>query len=310
VKRRRVLISGASGLVGLTLALEAAKEHEVYGVVNQRALKTNAFSVQQVDLLAPGAAEQLFETVQPDWMIHCAALANLEACEAQPEYARQVNAQLPGRLASLAARGNVRFMHISTVGVFDGQRGNYGEGDPPFPLSVYARTKLEGEYAVAQANARAVVARINLFGWSLTGRRSLAEFFVYNLAAGKAVKGFTDVFFCPLLVNDLARILLEMLDKNLSGLYHVFSADCISKYDFGVQIARQFNLNESLITACSVEEGGLVAARAPRLTMRTEKLVAALGHELPSVAQGIQRLYELYLQGYAQRIRQMMERDT
>ena len=64
----------------------------------------------------------------------------------------------------------------------------------------------------------AIIARVNLFGWSPSGRRSLAEFFFNNLNAGKRVMGFTDVYFCPLLANDLGRILLRMLALKLSGL--------------------------------------------------------------------------------------------
>ncbi len=65
--------------------------------------------------------------------------------------------------------------------------------------------------------------------------------------------GFTDVFFCPLLANDLGRIFLKMLEPDLSGLYHVVGSECLSKYEFGLRIARRFGLDESLIppTRCS-----------------------------------------------------------
>ena len=95
-------------------------------------------------------------------------------------------------------------MHVSTDAVFDGQAAATTEQDTPNPLSIYARTKLDGERGVAEANPDAIIARVNLYGWSLSGRRSLAEFFFNNLSAGKRVKGFTDVYFCPLLANDLA----------------------------------------------------------------------------------------------------------
>ena len=83
----RILVTGASGLLGLNLALEAARQHTVFGTVNSNTLNTNAFSVLQVDLLAPGAVERLLEQTQPEWVIHCAALANLDACEANPPLA-------------------------------------------------------------------------------------------------------------------------------------------------------------------------------------------------------------------------------
>lgn len=298
----RILLTGTGGLLGLNLALENARNHKVFGV-DRLPIKTDVFTVFQADLLQPDVLERLFEQTRPDWVIHCAALADLEACEANPSLAQQLNAELPGEIAALVSRRGARLVHISTDAVFDGQRGNYTEEDTPNPLSTYARTKLDAERAVAQANPEAVITRVNMFGWSASGKRSLAEFFVYNLQAGKPVKGFTDVYFCPLLVNDLAHILVEMLEKDLHGLYHVFSSECISKYDFGKRIAIQFNLDSGLIAPASVNQSGLQATRAPLLTMDTTKLSGALGRSLPRIAPAIERFYELYKQGYPQKIR-------
>ncbi len=305
----RILITGVSGLLGLNLALSATTEaggnHVVFGTVKEHLLKTDRFTVIQCDLLSPGAMERLLEQTQPDWVIHCAALANLDACEAAPAQARKLNSELPAQLASHVARGGARLVHISTDAVFDGLRGDYREEDPVNPRSVYARTKWEGEQAVLQANPEAIVARVNLFGWSLSGQRSLAEFFFNNLSAGKEVMGFTDVYFCPLLANDLALILLRMLARGLTGLYHVVSPQCTSKYEFGVALARRFGLNERLIKPVSVAQAGLIAARSPNLRLRSDKLAAALGEVLPDWSSGIERFYQLYLQGYPQSLRAM-----
>ena len=304
----RILITGASGLLGLNLSLESAKEHTVFGQVNNHPLHTEAFTTIKTDLLTPDAVQRLLEQTQPDWVIHCAAMANIDACETDPWQARQMNTEVPRKLAELVARGGARLLHVSTDAVFDGKRGNYSEEDAPNPLSVYALTKLDGEHAVAQANPQAIIARVNLYGWSLSGKRSLAEFFFYNLQAGKPVMGFTDVFFCPLLTNDLAYIFLRMLATDLSGLYHIVSRECISKYDFGVRIAQRFGLNEDLITPTSVNEGGLAAARAPKLTLRSEKISQALGLTLPNISAGLEYFYTLYQQDYPQRLKQLGSR--
>ncbi len=305
----RILVTGASGLLGLNLALSAAGQaggsHLVYGTVKDHPLKTGAFTTIQTDLRITGAVEKLLEQTQPDWVIHCAAMANVDACEADPEQARQLNSELPEELARHVARGGARLVHISTDAVFDGQKGEYTEQDIPNPLGTYARTKLEGEHRVAAANPAAIIARVNLFGWSISGSRSLGEFFINSLSEGVHVRGFTDVFFCPLLANHIAPILLQMLEKQLSGLYHVVSRECVSKYEFGVRIARRFGLDESLIAPSSVAEAGLTARRSPNLTMRTEKLAAALGAPPPDLSTGIDGFYTLYQQGYPQKIRRL-----
>ena len=313
----RILIPGASGLLGLNMAVEAARirqpdgkaggsrSHSVTGVVNGHPLRTGEFEVMTADLLLPGAVERLIEKTKPDWVINCAALAIVDACEANPSLAYRLNVELPQDLAMHVARGGARMVHISTDAVFDGQRGNYTEDDAPNPLSVYARTKLEGEQAVADANPEAIIARVNLFGWSLSGKRSLAEWFFYNLQAGTPVKGFTDVYFCPLLANDLAHLLLKMLHLGMEGLYHVVSGECLSKYAFGIELARRFGLDERLIAPASVSQAGLIAARSPRLTLSSAKLVRDLGEDIPSASTGLDRFYTLYQQGYPQFIKQL-----
>ncbi len=302
----RILITGASGLLGLNLGVEFAKKHTVYGQVNTHPLRTDVFRVIDTDLLAPHAVQRLLERTQPEWVIHCAAMANIDACEADPGQAREINTELPGKLAEHVARGGARLLHVSTDAVFDGQRGGYSEEDNPNPLNVYAQTKLEGERAVAKANPEAIIARVNLFGWSLSGKRSLGEFFFYNLKASKRVMGFTDVFFCPMLANDLANIFLRMLASGLKGLYHVVSSECNSKHQFGVEIARRFGLDESLISPTSVYEGRLVASRSPNLTLKTDKISQALKFSsseiLPNISTGVEHFYTLFQQGYPQEL--------
>ena len=302
----RVLITGASGLLGANVALEAAGAgHEVVGVRHSSPLQTDAFTTLSVDLLDEDAIGGLIERVRPEWVIHCAAIADLEACEQQPELARRLNSEVPGILAEKCREGGarqraVRLLHVSTDAVFDGQKGDYVETDEPNPQNVYAETKLAGERAVAAADPDALVARVNLFGYSPSGKRSLAEHFLYNLIAGNDLKGFTDVFFCPLLVNDIAGIFFRMLEARLSGLYHVFSSECVSKHDFGVRIAERFGLDAGLIEPISVEEFGLAAARSPNLTMVTHKLSTALGAPLPALSPMMDRFWALYRQGYPQ----------
>jgi len=299
----RILVTGASGLLGVNLALEAMREHEVTGV-DRGKFKSAPFQVIKADLLHRNVINSMLDEIHPDWLINCAALANLEDCEEYPDRARILNAEIPGELANACAQRNISFVHLSTDAVFDGTKeGLYTEDDAPNPQGVYAQTKLDGEHAVLQANPQAVVARVNFYGWSLGGKRSLGEFFVNNLSAGKYVNGFTDVIFCPMLVNHTARLLLVMLEKNLSGLYHLVGAQAMSKYQFGVEVARRFGLKESHISPKSVEGSGLTAPRSHNLWLSIHKLSTDLGCEIPEFSTGLDEFYTQYQHGYPQKIR-------
>lgn len=304
----RILVTGASGLLGLNFAQAVdGKHHQVTGVANTAPNIRVNFRYLQAELTEPGIIEKLLDAEKPDLILHTAALANMEACEGNPQLADEVNGVLPGRIAEAASRHNIQMIHISTDAVFDGVRGNYSETDIPNPLSVYARTKWEGEKAVTSANSQALVARVNFYGWSMSGTRSLAEFFVNHLAAGKTVKGFTDVLFCPLMVLDLADLLLETAEKKLHGIYHLVGAKAMSKYEFGSAIARTFGFDPALIIPASVSDGGLVAARSLNLSLNTEKITQALGHRLPDFEAGLDRFHAQYLAGYPQRIQALAQ---
>ena len=299
----RLLVLGASGLLGINLAIEAMREHEVIGV-DRGKLKSAPFQVLQADILKMDEINSALDATHPNWLINCAALANLELCEADPVQARNLNTDLPGELATLCVKRNIHFVHISTDSVFDGTRaGVYTEEDEPNPPGIYSQTKLDGERVVEQANPQAIIARVNFYGWSLGGRRSLAEFFVNNLSEGKSVKGFTDIIFCPMWVNHLSRTLIEMLEKNLNGLYHVVGAQAMSKYQFGVEVARRFGLRENLISPESVASSELTAKRSHNLWLSIHKLSTDLGHEIPSFSTGLAEFYTQFQTGYPQKIR-------
>ncbi len=299
----KILITGASGLLGLNFAQEIMTSHELVAV--DRGKLVNApFRILKSDLLAPGAVDSALDSVRPDWLVNCAALADLDSCEDNPDLAHRLNTDLPAQFAKACKARGISLVHISTDAVFDGRAITfYTEEDAPNPLSVYARTKLEGEQAVLAENPDAIVARVNFYGWSLSGRRSLAEFFFNNLSGQKSMSGFTDVRFCPMLVNDTARILVKMLGKGLHGLYHVVGPQAMSKYHFGVEIARRFRFKESEISPKSINTSSLIAKRSNFLCLSINKLCTDLDEVPPEFSTGLNEFYTQFQQGYPQKIR-------
>ena len=299
----KLLITGSSGLLGLNLALEAMATHEVVGV-DRAKLKSPPFPVVAADLLGPGEVDRVLDEARPDAIIHCAALADLEACESDPELARTLNAGLPRALAKASHARGLQMVQISTDAVFDGTKsGSYVEEDAPHPISVYAKTKLDGERGVLEEHPEAIVARVNFYGWSLSGRRSLAEFFFHNLTNNKSITGYTDVIFCPMHVSHLGGVLLAMLAKKMSGLYHAVGPEPMSKYRFGIEIARRFGLNDGEISPRSIHTSTLIAQRANNLYLSTDKLSTALGTVLPSFSTGLDLFYQQAELGYPQKLR-------
>lgn len=283
----RLLITGASGLLGTHLVLEARDALDVVAVSHRTALAEDGLKSVQIDLLQPEATDELFEHYAPDWVVNCAALTDVDACEQDPEGASALNRDMPEKLARAAGSRGVKFVHISTDAVFDGKSGDYTENSIPVPVNEYGRSKLEGEQAVLAADPRALVLRTNFFGWSPGPKIGLFEWFYRGLDAGEPRPGFSDVFVSMLSARHLAEWILRLLRSDLHGLYHLASSDCVSKYDFGRLIAEVFSFQADLIHPISVDQAGLQAARPKNLCLSTRKICQNTGSDLPTVREGV-----------------------
>jgi dTDP-4-dehydrorhamnose reductase len=302
----KLLVTGASGLLGLNLSLKAfSLGYEVKGLVHSHELHNTPFLIERVDLTRCDFEELLLD-YNPALIINCSALADIDMAEANPETAYQINKNAPGQMSLMALRHNIKFIHISTDAVFDGTSGNYVEEDLPNPLNIYAQSKLEGEKLVIYNNPQAIVARVNFYGWSLSGKRSLAEFFFNNLSQGNTINGFNDVFFCPLYVGHLSEILLEMARLKLYGLFHVVSRESLSKYKFGLMIADRFGFDPGIIKSNSIETAGLKATRSSRLTLSVDKVEKELDIRMPNQEEGMDYFYRDFLSGWREKLKACM----
>jgi dTDP-4-dehydrorhamnose reductase len=267
---------------------------EVVGVSYRHAVPVGGVRHLQVDLTQPAAAEDLLATVQPDWVVHCAALTDVDWCEEHPGETERVNVEMSAHLARAARQQGSRFVFISTDAVFDGARGWYEEDDPPAPINVYAKSKWAAETVVRSVSASSLIVRTTFYGWHLqTAGLSLGEWIISRLESHQLVSAFVDVIFSPLLVTDLGAMLLAMMERKLQGVYHVAASEACSKYAFAVQVAEVFGLDRRLVQPTSVNQAGLRAPRPGNTSLQTHKVCRASGVRMPDVRSGIERFQEL-----------------
>ncbi len=302
----RVLVTGASGLLGANVVLQAAARHQVLAVYHRHAIRANGWQAVRADLSRPGEAARLLEDWKPHWVIHCAAEADVDRCEREPERAMALNCDMARWVAEACRRAGARLAHISTDAVFSGQGHGYREEDVPQPINIYGHSKLAGERAVARACPEALIVRTNFYGWGPGTKLSLAEWFLTRLQAGERCGGFSDVYVTLILVTHLAGFLLQMLERGLQGLFHVVGADCVSKFEFGRRLAGVFGLDPALIDPISVDELRLAAARPKGLCLQGDRLAQALGVRLPGLDEGLQTLRHQQQAGYARQVRALL----
>lgn len=299
----RLLITGASGLLGANLVLDAHKEHDVIAVYHRHPIELEGVQSESADLSQPGIAKELFDRFQPEFVIHCAADTSIDELESNPELAFQMNREMAGNVAEAAKETGAKLVHISTDAVFDGRSESYRENDPTEPVNVYGKSKLAGEQAVQAVCPEALIIRTNIFGWNAQPKTSLAEWFLEQLEAGNTCPGLTDIDFSPLLVNDLGKLILAMLSEVLSGVFHVPGADCISKYDFGIYIANLFGFDTDQIVPTVSDDIGFKALRPARTCLVGDKIEHSLGIQLPAIKDGLIRFRALRETGFSARLR-------
>jgi dTDP-4-dehydrorhamnose reductase len=301
-----ILITGASGLLGANLLL-CAKGHftDVVGVSGQHKCILPGVETLQADLTDASTARDLVKRFRPKWIIHTAALADVDSCEEHPESAQLCNEGMTRNIVESAGTVAARIVHISTDAVFNGAKGGYSEEDRPDPINVYAATKLAAEKVVAEDGADHLIIRTAIYGWNLQDKLSLAEWVLQRLEAGETVPGFQDVFFSPILVNDLSDFLFQMMSREMKGLYHVSGSESLSKYDFAVKLAEIFNLDSSLVQSAVLEDVPLKAPRSKNLSLRTDKIRRAFGIRMPDVDEGLRRFRLLRDSGFVKQLKAM-----
>lgn len=292
-KMKRVLITGATGLLGSSVCARAAKIFELYGV----ALTSSVFPPDcipfRLDLTDKVKAIQCLEQTRPDVILHCAAITDVDRCEAEPAAARDLHVKVSRMLAAWAGTADCLFVYISTDSVFDGRAGNYNELDLPFPLNEYARTKLEGEIEVLEANPSALILRTNFYGWGST-RKNLVTWILNRLESRQKVKAFADVYFNPLPAGIVAEMILELIERNACGTFHLGAMDCCSKYEFARQFADICDFPASAVIPASVDKCHFKARRPKNTTLDVSKVSAFLNREMPLVQDALQEFMKQF----------------
>jgi dTDP-4-dehydrorhamnose reductase len=300
---QRLLITGASGLLGQNLLEAARSRFTISAWGHAHAGSIRGFEIVPCDLEDAVQIRKEITHARPEFIVHAAALSDVDYCETHPEQTKRINTEATRVLAQEAKRLGAFFVLISTDSVFDGQSGNYRENDVPRPLNQYAISKREAEVAVQMETPKHLIIRTNFFGWGPGHKLSLSEWMLTKLVKHQPLKLFTDVYITPLLANDLSQIILELAVKHSNGIYHVGSKDKCSKYEFGERLATVFKHPFKNVTPITLDQLPLTAPRPRNTSLNVGKASHALGRAMPTIEEGLQASLHLLEKGYAKKLR-------
>ena len=250
-----MLVTGCGGFVGGAIAHEAGDGWDVHALSRGAPLaERQGLTWHSLDLRETSRLRDVFDDVKPDCVIHAAAIADIDYCEANKDVATAVNVEVTEEVAKLCAGSGARMVYLSTDTVFDGEKGGYAEEDPPGPLNHYAETKARAERIVLAAVRSRVVVRVSLvMGLPMLGTgNSFLSRMMPKLEAGEEVGVPDEEIRSPIDIVTLARALLELAGNDYEGILHLAGNDVLNRHEMVRRIAWRLGY-----------DGGLVVARNP-----------------------------------------------
>ena len=239
--------------------------------------------------------QEVFDRFEPDVVINCAAMTNVDACETDHAACDAANVQGVFNLASLCLAFEAKLIHISTDFIFDGTEGPYAEDAEANPVSYYGRSKMIGEEIVKNAGIEFAIARtVLVYGAKPGGTRSDIVLWAKGaLAKGEPIRVVNDQFRSPTLVQDLAIGVKAILDKNASGIYHLSGPDQLSIVEIVKTVGEVYGLSTENLSEISSESLNQAAKRPPVTGFILDKAKKDLDYDPRSLVEGLKFLENL-----------------
>jgi dTDP-4-dehydrorhamnose reductase len=300
-----VLITGGSGLLAVNWALTIQGRYFVTLGLHTRAISIAGIEARELDLESADNFARTVEEIRPSIVIHTVGMTSVEACEADPALAQHVNVDLATNVARACAYLDLPLVHISTDHLFSGEQALVDETHLMAPANVYGRTKAEAESRVLDAHGRAMVIRTNFYGWGPSYRLSFSDIVIDALRSGNEITLFTDVFYTPILIETAVNAVHDLIDLRVSGRFQVVGDDRLSKYEFGLKIAEEFSLDQTMIKPGLLNDQDSLVRRPHDMSLSNQRTCDLLGRELGTVGEGVERLHEQERGGLAQALRSL-----
>ena len=283
-----ILVVGASGLLGSNVVTAGqARGRDVVGTYHSTRPQFE-IPLEELDVRNTDRFREMVREYQPTTVINCAAMTEVDGCEANPDDAFAINADAPETFATICGETGTQFVHVSTDYIFDGStNGSYAESADPNPQQVYGESKLAGERGVRTAGSDPLVIRPSFVYGVHRSRDELTGFPAWvreQLTEGESVPLFTDQHITPSRAGETAETLLELSSAGQSGVVHVVARSCVTPYEFGEQICQLVGAPVELLAKGTMEDVDRPATRPKRTCLDVSRVENLLDRSQPTLA--------------------------
>ncbi|MFN3404344.1 MAG: SDR family oxidoreductase [Cytophagaceae bacterium] len=297
--KKKVLVTGSNGLLGQKL-VNLLVQDENYTLIassrgpNRLPFTEGDYQYISMDITDKKQVTDAILSVKPDFIIHTAAMTNVDQCEVEKEACRKQNVDAVQFIIDAACKTKSHLVHLSTDFIFDGKEGPYDEKAKANPLSFYGQSKLDAEKLVIKSKIKWAIARtVLVYGVAHDMSRSNIILWVKkSLEEKKPIQVVNDQWRTPTLAEDLAMGCYLIMENQATGIYNISGKDFLTPYDMAIQTAKYFNLDKNLITKTDSTKFKQPAMRPPRTGFILEKACNDLGYDPHSFEEGIKLVAE------------------
>ncbi len=271
----KIFITGGSGTLGQYLNVELKKKHKILTQFNSNIGNCGSFDSVQLSIEDYEKLSEVFSSFRPNIVIHTASISTAEKADLlTSDFVFNVNVNASQKIAELCDRYKAKLIYTSSDLVYAGYRGPMLKEDSKLiPVSLYAETKLMGEVKVQQTCGNYIILRIALmFGFGLNHSRNHFHSMYEDLKNGKPVKLFTDQFRTPIALRESARMISELIEKNISGeILNLGGNERLSRYDLGELLCHEAKFDKNLLIPTTMDKVG-VKYKVTDVSMNSDKL--------------------------------------
>lgn len=287
----KIAITGSNGFLAQHLCVFLAQQgFEVIGCGRgmNRVQSPATFAYHSVELTDVSSIRRFFSLVQPEIIIHTAAMSKPDECLQNPEACLLHNVTATSLLAETAQLYNTKFIFSSTDFIF-GEGGPHSETDQPAPLNFYGESKWMAEQALLSILPDAVIFRpVFIYGKQWPGMRGSFIHWVANaLQANKPIKVVTDQLRTPTFAPDICKGITTIIHTNQTGIFHLAGKDILSPYEMAVAVAATLRLDKNLIEPVTADSFPEPVKRAQKSGLKIDKAQRLLAYEATSFEEGL-----------------------
>ena len=290
---KKLLIIGGASLVGSTIIDYAKDNYEIFTTENNTPITNSKVSSIKLNLLDDKKhILDYIEKIKPSAVIHTVAFPNVDFCESNHELTDLLHVKITKDISEICSSVNSKLIYFSTDAVFSGNNSiSYNELDTPNPLSYYGKTKLEAEKIILQNTDNIILRTTVIYGWHIRSR--FTNWVLDTLKNKKPVTAFIDQYNTPTLVDDLAKSVFSIIEKDLSGLFHASGKSCLNRFEFAQKLAISFGLDKNLVVPTKSSDISQIAPRPKNGCLDSSQFEDISGIKFNEIDSGIDHIFSL-----------------